>query len=119
MAEENMKDPIVRSHHFSYNETVPADINERQWFVDLTWCVIRGAMTMTGLETRYLEILITGVQERKNWARDDLTEAKRIGQFAGGAIMWEGSQLCLSETSSVQNAKAEKLRQDEFKLPGL
>ncbi|KAK5801763.1 hypothetical protein F5H01DRAFT_371582 [Linnemannia elongata] len=99
IAEENMKDPVVRyimsiidsySHYFSFNQTVPADINERQWFVEL-WCLIRGAMTMTRLETRYLEIFITGAQEHKNWARDDITEAKRIGQFADGAIMWEGS----------------------------
>ncbi|KAF9920694.1 hypothetical protein FBU30_009380 [Linnemannia zychae] len=71
---------------------------------------------MTGLETRYLEILITGVQERKNWARDDLMEVKLTGQFADGVATWDGSQLYFSEASSIHNAKAEKLRQDEFKL---
>ncbi|KAF9949845.1 hypothetical protein BGZ65_007026 [Modicella reniformis] len=39
-----------------------------------------------------------------------------IGQFADGVTIWEGSQLCLSETSSIHNAKADKLRQDQFKL---
>ncbi|KAG0221193.1 hypothetical protein BGW41_007131, partial [Actinomortierella wolfii] len=113
---ENMKDCVVQyimSIVYSY---IPTDINERQGFVDLTWCFIRGAMTITGLETRYLEVLITGVQERKNWTRDGLTEAKQMGQFADGATIWEGSQLYLSEASSIHNAKAEKLRQDEFKL---
>ncbi|KAF9917438.1 hypothetical protein FBU30_000748, partial [Linnemannia zychae] len=73
-------------------------------------------MTMNGLEMQHLEILITGVQECKNWARDDLTEAKQMGQFADGIITWGGSQLCLSEASTVHNAKVEKLRLDEFKL---
>ncbi|KAG0274919.1 hypothetical protein BGZ95_009339, partial [Linnemannia exigua] len=80
------EEPPQHSHYFSFYDTVPTSINERQGFEDLMWSFIRGAMTMTGLETRYLEILITGVQERKNWA------------------------------SSIHNAKAEKLRQDEFKL---
>jgi hypothetical protein len=73
-------------------------------------------MTMTELETQYLEVLITGVQERKNWARDDFTEAKQTGQFADGVITWEGSQLCLSEASTLHDAKTEKLARDEYKL---
>ncbi|KAI8350247.1 hypothetical protein B0O80DRAFT_458490 [Mortierella sp. GBAus27b] len=125
IAKENLADPVVRyvmsiihsySHYFSFRDTIPTNINERQGFTDLTWCFIRSAMTMNGLETQYLEVLITGVQERRNWARDDLTEAKQVGQFADGVETWEGSQLCLSEASTVHNAKAEKLRQDEFKL---
>lgn len=43
-------------------------------------------------------------------------EAKPIGQFADGATIWKGSQLCLSEASSIRNAKAEKVQQDEFKF---
>ncbi|KAG0253235.1 hypothetical protein BG011_006477 [Mortierella polycephala] len=125
IAEESMRDPVVRyimsiihsySHYFSFHDAVPTNVNERQGFADLTWCFIRGAMTMTGLETQYLEVLITGVQERKNWARNDLIDAKQIGQFADGVTIWEGSQLCLSEASTIHNGKAEKLRQDEFKL---
>ncbi|KAF9536453.1 hypothetical protein EC957_010886 [Mortierella hygrophila] len=125
IAEESMKDPVARyimsiihsySHYFSFHDAVPTNINERQGFADLTWCFIRGAMTMTGLETQYLEALITGVQERKNWARNDLIDTKQIGQFADGVTIWEGNQLYLSEASTIHNGKAEKLRQDEFKL---
>ncbi|KAF9925601.1 hypothetical protein FBU30_004654 [Linnemannia zychae] len=96
IANEDMVDPVARyimsiihsySHYFSFHNT-----------------------------TRYLEVLVTGVQERKNWARDELTETKQTGQFADGVTIWGGSQLYISETSSVLNAKTEKLRQDEFKL---
>ncbi|KAK3807272.1 MAG: hypothetical protein J3Q66DRAFT_445041 [Benniella sp.] len=59
-------------------------------------------MTVTGLETQCLKVLIAGVQERKNWTRDDLTEAKQTGQFANGVTTWESSQLCLSEASTLR-----------------
>ncbi|KAK3806747.1 MAG: hypothetical protein J3Q66DRAFT_358366 [Benniella sp.] len=125
ITEESLKDPIVRyivsiihsfSHYFSFHDAVPTNINERQVFADLTWSFIRGAMTLAGLETQYLEVLITGVQEHKNWNRDNLTEAKLVGQFADGLTIWGGNQLYLSEASSIHGAKAEKLNQDEFKL---
>ncbi|KAG0269742.1 hypothetical protein BGZ95_001957, partial [Linnemannia exigua] len=54
--------------------------------------------------------------ERKNWAWDHLIDSKQIGQLADGVTIWEGSQLCLSEASTLHNGKAEKLRRDEFKL---
>ncbi|KAG0380365.1 hypothetical protein BGX24_008815 [Mortierella sp. AD032] len=82
---ESMKDPVARyimsvissyAHYFAFQDHVPTRINERQGFADLTWPFIRGAMTMTGVETQYLEVLISGVLERKNLEKDDLTEAK-------------------------------------------
>lgn len=71
---------------------------------------------MAGIETQYLEILITGVQERKNWGRDELTEVKQVGQFADGVAIWGGNQVYLSEASQIQHSKSDKLRQDEYKL---
>ncbi|KAG0303201.1 hypothetical protein BGZ98_006903 [Dissophora globulifera] len=116
---ENMKDPVARyiiAHYFTFHDQVPTHINERQGFADLTWPFIRGAMTMAGVETQYLEVLIAGVLERKNLDKDDLTEAKQAGQYADGIAFWEDNQIFLSEASTIHSPKAEKLRQDEFKL---
>ncbi|KAG0371181.1 hypothetical protein BGZ54_009540 [Gamsiella multidivaricata] len=73
-------------------------------------------MTMTGVETQYLEVLIAGVLERKNLEKDGLTEAKQAGQYADGVAFWEDSQIFLSEASTIDSPRAEKLRQGEFKL---
>lgn len=71
---------------------------------------------MTGVETQYLEVLISGVLERKNLEKDVLTEAKQPGQYADGVAIWGGSQIFLLEASTIHSPKAEKLRRDEFKL---
>jgi len=75
-------------------------------------------MTITGVETQCLEVQITGVQKRMNFRRDEMPETKHPGQFADGAAIWDGNQICLSEASLIQLAKTEKMRQDEFKLAG-
>ncbi|KAF9300428.1 hypothetical protein BGZ74_007912 [Mortierella antarctica] len=125
ITDESMKDPVARyimsvissyAHYFTFQDHVPTHINERQGFADLTWPFIRGAMTMTGVETQYLEVLISGVLERKNLEKDDLTEAKQPGQYADGVAIWGDSQIFLSEASTIHSPKAEKLRRDEFKL---
>ncbi|KAI7823611.1 hypothetical protein BC939DRAFT_503177 [Gamsiella multidivaricata] len=122
--DESMKDPVARyimsvisyAHYFTFHDHVPTHINERQGFADLMWPFIRGAMTMTGVETQYLEVLIAGVLERKNLEKDGLTEAKQAGQYADGVAFWEDSQIFLSEASTIDSPRAEKLRQGEFKL---
>ncbi|KAG9065189.1 hypothetical protein KI688_002512 [Linnemannia hyalina] len=119
ITDESMKDPVARyiiAHYFAFQDHVPTHINELQGFADLTWPFIRGAMTMTGVETQYLEVPISGVLERKNLERDDLTEAKQPGQYANGVAIWGDSQVFLSEVSTTHSTKAEKLRRDEFKL---
>ncbi|KAF9903295.1 hypothetical protein EC991_003985 [Linnemannia zychae] len=100
---ESMKDPVARyimsvissyAHYFAFQDHVPTHINERQGFADLTWPFIRGAMTMTGVETQYLEVLISGVLERKNLEKDDLTEAKQPGQYADGVAVSQVRATC-------------------------
>ncbi|KAG9060910.1 hypothetical protein KI688_007867 [Linnemannia hyalina] len=68
------------------------------------------------IETRSLEVLITGVQERKNHDKDPLIEAKQVGQYADGVTFCGSSQLYLSEASTIHNPKADKCVRDEFKL---
>ncbi|KAG9060709.1 hypothetical protein KI688_009820 [Linnemannia hyalina] len=107
---------FANSHYDSVNDAIAEESMGDPVARYIMSIIHSGAMTMTGLETQYLEVLITGVQERKNWARNDLIDTKQIGQFADGVTIWEGCQLCLSEASTIHNGKAEKLRQDEFKL---
>ncbi|ORZ07749.1 hypothetical protein BCR41DRAFT_388817 [Lobosporangium transversale] len=122
---ENMEDPIAAymfavimsyNHYFKFHSMIPGDLNEREGFTDLTWGFIRGALTLTGIESRHLEVQTTGVQERKNVDKDPLSDILEPGQYSDGLAFSGDNQIYLAETSLVRNPKAEKRRQDEFKL---
>ncbi|KAK3807277.1 MAG: hypothetical protein J3Q66DRAFT_445045 [Benniella sp.] len=125
IVKESLADPVVQyvnsiirsySHYFNFHDEIPTSVSERQPFADLTWSFLRNAMTITGVETQYLEVQITGVHKRMNLRRDEMTEVKHPGQFADGVATWNGNQICLSEASLIQQAKPDKMKQDEFKL---
>ncbi|KAF9409139.1 hypothetical protein BGZ94_002045 [Podila epigama] len=71
---------------------------------------------MSNIESRYLEVLITGVEERKNQAADLRHDVKHPGQFTDGVAFSGASQVYLAEASMLHQPKAEKQKEDEFKL---
>src|SRR5690554_2398760 len=103
-------------YYSRFHDQVPIDVNEREAFTNLTWSFIQGALTMTKIESRSLEVLITGVSQRKNQDKDLLQENKEIGQYAGGITFSGGNQVYLAEASAIHQPKAEKLHQDEYKV---
>ncbi|KAF9177012.1 hypothetical protein BGZ50_009327 [Haplosporangium sp. Z 11] len=123
--DEDSHDPVVGYilyvvlsylNYFTFHDEIPNDLNEREGFIDLVWAFIRGAMTLARIETRSLEVLITGVQERKNYNKDPFVESKQVGQYADGVAYRGSSQLYLSEASTIHSPKADKCARDEFKL---
>ncbi|KAF9410343.1 hypothetical protein BGZ94_001674 [Podila epigama] len=114
--DEDMHDPVVGQNYFIFHDDIPTTLNEREGFIDFTWAFIRGGMTLARVETRSLEVLIAGVQERKNQDKDPWSEAKQVGHFADGAAFHGSSQLYLSEASAIHNVKNDKRVRDDFKL---
>ncbi|KAF9175966.1 hypothetical protein BGX20_006062 [Mortierella sp. AD010] len=120
---EDLTDPVVFylmsiiiAHYFKFHNRIPQDLNEREAFVSFTWCFIRGALTMMNIESRSLEVLITGVEERKNNSKDPRFETKVSGQYADGIGFKEANQIYLAEAARLHQPKEEKLPEDEFKL---
>ncbi|KAK3847982.1 MAG: hypothetical protein J3R72DRAFT_518698 [Linnemannia gamsii] len=122
---EDLTDPVVfylisivvsYSHYFAFHSELPQDLNEREAFIGFAWSFIRGALTLTNIETRSLEVLITGVEERKNQNLDLRLDVKQTGQFADGVGFSGANQIYLAEASTLHQPKAEKLKEDEYKL---
>ncbi|KAF9199882.1 hypothetical protein BGZ49_009950 [Haplosporangium sp. Z 27] len=78
--------PVYSSQYFVFRGELPQDLHERKTFVGFSWVFIRGALTMTKIETRSLEVLITGVEERKNQDKDLRFETKQTGHKAHGEM---------------------------------
>ncbi|KAG9319311.1 hypothetical protein KVV02_000727 [Mortierella alpina] len=119
---EDLTDPVVfylisivvsYSHYFAFHSELPQDLNEREAFIGFAWSFIRGALTLTSIETRSLEVLITGVEERKNQNLDLRLDVKQTGQFADGVGFSGSNQIYLAEASTLHQPKAEKLKEDE------
>ncbi|KAF9338834.1 hypothetical protein BGZ91_007773 [Linnemannia elongata] len=122
---ENMHDPIAAYlfvvimaywQYFQFHEEVPENINEREGFSGLTWSFLQTPLTMYGIQSRYLEVLITAVEGRKNQDKDPLLEVKEIGQYADAVAIHNNQQLLLAEASLVHSPKQDKRQQDKFKL---
>ncbi|KAF9352666.1 hypothetical protein BGX34_012029 [Mortierella sp. NVP85] len=122
---EDLTDPVVfylisivvsYSHYFAFHSELPQNLNEREAFISSAWSFIRGALTLTNIETRSLEVLITGVEERRNQNLDHRLEVKQTGQFADGVGFSGANQVYLAEASTLHQPKAEKLKEDEYKL---
>ncbi|KAK3811925.1 MAG: hypothetical protein J3Q66DRAFT_49613 [Benniella sp.] len=122
---ESMQDPIAAYlfliimaywQYFQFHDEVPENINEREGFVGLTWTFMQTPLTMYEIESRYMDILITAVEERRNQDKDLLYEMKETGQFADAVAIRGNQQLLLAEAALIHNPKLEKRLQDEFKL---
>jgi hypothetical protein len=68
-------------------------------------------MTVIGIGSRSLEVLIVGVRER-----DPISETKEMGQFADGIALHGKDQLFLAKASCLFQPKVDKQWQDEFRL---
>ncbi|KAF9947465.1 hypothetical protein BGZ72_010531 [Mortierella alpina] len=122
---ESMLDPIAAYlfiitmaywQYFQFHEEIPENIGEREGFSGLTWSFLQTPLTMYSIESRYLEVLITAVEARKNQDRDPLLNIKETGQYADAVALHNNHQLLLPEASLVHSPKLDKRRQDEFKL---
>ncbi|KAF9127465.1 hypothetical protein BG015_004536 [Linnemannia schmuckeri] len=127
---ESMRDPIVEyihamcysyNHYFHFRSRIPEDLNEREGFADTTWQIIRGALRLADIETRYLEIPVAGVEVRKNADKNLLEDTKEQAHQADGvgylAEAGTGAaQIYLAESSMLFNAGIRKRAQDERKV---
>ncbi|KAG0285772.1 hypothetical protein BGZ97_007682 [Linnemannia gamsii] len=122
---ESMSDPIAAYlfvvimaywQYFQFQDEIPENINEREGFAGLTWTFMQTPLSMYGIQTRHLEVLITAVEGRKNQDKDHFVDAKEIGQYADAVAVHNNQQLFLAEAASIHRPKSEKRRQDEFKL---
>ncbi|KAF9900484.1 hypothetical protein EC991_007294 [Linnemannia zychae] len=122
---ESMLDPIAEYIHsvlYSYgtylqvDQSIPHSLNEREAFADITWPIIRGALRLAGIASRYLEVPIEGVDERKNAHRNLITESKAHTHYADGVGLLDGGQAYLAEASVLFNPDPRKRHVDEYKL---
>ncbi|KFH63608.1 hypothetical protein MVEG_10302 [Podila verticillata NRRL 6337] len=122
---ESMQDPIAAYlfvvimayfQYFQSSEKIPENINEREGFAGLTWAFMQTPLTMYGIQARYLDILITAVEARKNQDKDPLLETKETGQYADAVALYNDQQLFLAEAAQIHSPTLEKRHQDEYKL---
>jgi len=71
---------------------------------------------MNKIESRHLEVLVTGVQDRKNHDKDPFFDSMEVGQYCDGLAFSGRDQIFLAEASQIHNTKAEKRPQDQYKL---
>ncbi|KAF8937369.1 hypothetical protein BGZ47_009071, partial [Haplosporangium gracile] len=109
------------NHYFHFRSQIPEDLNKREGFTDTTWQIIRGALRLADIETRYLEIPVAEVEVRKNADKNLLEDTKEQAHQADGvgylAEVGPGAaQIYLAESSMLFNASVRKRAQDERKV---
>ncbi|KAF9953861.1 hypothetical protein BGZ70_000094 [Mortierella alpina] len=107
---------IVHSYHhyFHFEPTVPSFLNEREAFVDLTWSFIRGAFTMAQIQTRMLEVSLSGSKERKTQTRSR-GERQEVARKADGVAFHEQHQIYIAESALIYGATQDKKDEDAWK----
>ncbi|KAF9341082.1 hypothetical protein BGZ91_011061 [Linnemannia elongata] len=122
---ESMQDPVAEyihgilysySKYFRFSDRIPADLREHEGFSDMTWTVIGGALTLAGVETRYLEVPVKAVEERKNAHRNPFLDTKAQAHMADGVAFRGPYQIYLAEASALTQSDTSKRAEDEFKL---
>ncbi|KAG0300518.1 hypothetical protein BGZ98_009120 [Dissophora globulifera] len=123
--EESMLEPVAEYLHdivhsygnyFDFHDRIPSGLNEREGFADITWTIIRGALRLAKIESRYLEVPVVGVGERKNAGKNLLLDNKELAHLADGVGFCGVSQIYLAEASVLSNPESRKRLQDEFKV---
>jgi hypothetical protein len=102
--------------YLQVDKSIPHSLNEREAFADITWPIIRGALRLAGIASRYLEVPIQGVDERKNAHRNLITDSKAHTHFADGVGLLDGGQAYLAEASVLFSPDPRKRHVDEYKL---
>jgi hypothetical protein len=82
----------------------------------MTWTVIGGALTLANVETRYLEVPVRAVEERKNAHRNPFLDTKAQAHMADGVAFRGPYQIYLAEASALAQSDTGKRAEDEFKL---
>ncbi|KAF9912504.1 hypothetical protein EC991_010591 [Linnemannia zychae] len=122
---ESMQDPVAEyihgilysySKYFRFSDRIPTDLREHEGFADMTWTVIGGALTLAGVETRYLEVPVKAVEERKNAHRNPFLDTKAQAHMADGVAFRGPCQIYLAEASALSQSESGKRAEDEFKL---
>lgn len=102
--------------YLQVDKSIPHSLNEREAFADITWPIIRGALRLAEIASRYLEVPIHGVDERKNAHRNLINEPKVHTHFADGVGLLDGGQAYLAEASVLFSPDPRKRHIDEYKL---
>ncbi|KAH7054946.1 hypothetical protein BKA57DRAFT_489768 [Linnemannia elongata] len=88
------------------------NINEREGISGLTWSFMQTPLTTYGIQSCYLEVLITAVERRKSQDKDPLLDVKETGQYADAVAIHNNQQLLLAGATLVHYPKLGKRRQD-------
>ncbi|KAG0313955.1 hypothetical protein BGZ99_008465 [Dissophora globulifera] len=103
-------------NYFEFHDRIPAGLNEREELADITWTIIRGALRLAKIESRYLEVPVVGVGERKSASKNLLLDSKELAYLADGVGFCGTSQVYLAEASVLSNSESRKHLQDEFRV---
>ncbi|KAG0253761.1 hypothetical protein BGZ95_006214, partial [Linnemannia exigua] len=125
--DESLHDPIVEyihaicysyDHYFHFRDSIPETLNEREGFADTTWSIIRGALKLAHVSSRFLEVPVIGVEVRKNANKNLLEETKEQAHQADGVgyLASERSQIYLAESSVLHLPDTRKRILDEIKV---
>ncbi|KAF9405890.1 hypothetical protein BGZ94_003335 [Podila epigama] len=108
---------ILRSymHHFTFGETISHNVNEREAFVDSTWCFIRTALTIAKIPSRMMEVQIDGNKERKMEVKQGGAR-QSTARKADGVGLHCGSQIYVAEAGLMYGASLEKKDDDKLKV---
>ncbi|ORZ15579.1 hypothetical protein BCR41DRAFT_354103 [Lobosporangium transversale] len=108
---------VLRSymHHFTFSSTVRKDINEREAFVDFTWCFIRSALTIAKIPSRMLEVQMDGSKDRKVETKHKGTR-QNTPRRADGVGLYNDNQIYVAEAGQVYGATLEKKEEDAWKV---
>ncbi|KAG0062836.1 hypothetical protein BGZ90_002924 [Linnemannia elongata] len=107
-----MHDPIV-AYLSVVIMTYYGNINEREGISGLTWSFMQTPLITYGIQSSYLEVLITAVEGRKSQDKDPLLDVKETGQYADAVAIHNNQQLLLAEATLVHYPKLGKHRQDD------
>ncbi|KAF9915842.1 hypothetical protein BX616_005239, partial [Lobosporangium transversale] len=108
---------VLRSymHHFTFSSTVRKDINEREAFVDFTWCFIRSALTIAKIPSRMLEVQMDGSKDRKVETKQKGTR-QNTPRRVDGVGLYNDNQIYIAEAGQVYGATLEKKEEDAWKV---
>ncbi|KAG0216839.1 hypothetical protein BGX31_000451 [Mortierella sp. GBA43] len=121
--EPDQLDPIVKyctavvssyMHHFTFGNAVSRDVNEREAFVDCTWCFIRGALTIAKIPSRMLEVQIDGNKDRKEETKNGARQS--TPRKADGVGLFNSNQIYVAEAARVYGAALDKKSDDAWKV---
>ncbi|KAF9095735.1 hypothetical protein BGX29_008887, partial [Mortierella sp. GBA35] len=86
--------------YFRFSKSIPSDLREHEGYANLTWTLIGGAFTLLDIETRYLEVPVKAVEQRRNADRNPFLDTKAQAHMTNGVAFRGSNQNFLSEAPS-------------------